>query len=197
MKKIKSIKDVQNFLKEIPNLNCGGCGIAALSIARWIQSNMNASCLFLFGQDYQETYVQNMKAELNRNNKPSSASHIGILVFDHNSDKQYVIDSEGTFNAFNYSYINTVSEDFLLRSINQCDEWNESFNRIYVPKIADVLDIELSDVDLRTIIEFENGVEPIFYNKQYLKDSDAEAKMRALNDISKAIDSMQSSYCFA
>ena len=113
------------------------------------------------------------------------------------SDTQFVIDSDGTFNAFEYSYINTVDEDFLLRSINQCDEWNESFERTHVPKIADTLNINLSDVDLRTLIEFQRGVDPIFYNKHYCKKSDDEAKIQALSDISKELDTVQSLSCFS
>ena len=41
--KIKTLKQVQKFLSNIPNINRGGCGISALALYRWLENNGNIS----------------------------------------------------------------------------------------------------------------------------------------------------------
>jgi len=149
---VKTIKDVQQILCRIPSINYGGCGISALAIARWLRkSELRVSTRFIFGQRDYKTFKQNAKAQISVNNKPSSASHIGVLIYDYTNNKQMVIDCDGTFDITSYSYANLSDEKFLLKSINECDQWNQDFDRIpYVQIIAEELDIDLSDVDLRT-----------------------------------------------
>jgi len=152
MSEIKTIKDVQHVLQRVPKIHAGGCGVAALAISRWIcKSNMRASTVFVFGHRDRETYDQNHKAEMNSNNKPGSASHIGVIIYDYYNDKQMIIDANGTYDMTSYYYLNTIGNaDFMLRSINQIGEWNDSFDRRHVERIAKELDIDLSDIDIRT-----------------------------------------------
>ena len=165
--KVETLNDVRRVLRDIPTINNGGCGIAALAIARWLRKSdhVRASCMIIYGQMDYETYKRNNEAQINRSNSPGSAYHIGVLIYDYDENKQMVIDVNGTFDVTQYSYANISDEIFLLKSVNECDQWNQAFiRRRFVKKIADELDIDLSDVDLRSEKEYKTfGSSPIFY----------------------------------
>lgn len=165
----ETIEEVQAVLREIPNINNGGCGIAALSIHRWLKESMlHASAMIVFGQRDYNTFKQNAQAQIDTSNKPGAASHIGVLIYDYTNNKQMVIDCDGTFDITEYSYANLTDDKFLLKSINVCDAWNHLFRRKnHVKNIADALGIDLSDVDLRSKYEYiDEETKPIYYSKE-------------------------------
>lgn len=170
--KIETLEDVQRFLKTVPSINCGGCGIAALAIGRWLKkSNLVASAVYVFGQRDLETFNQNARAQADPSSKPGSASHVGVIVYDYAKKTQSIIDCGGTFDITSYSYSNLGDEKFLLKSINACDEWNPSFRRRHVKEIAEALDIDLRDVDLRTKHEYLGDEPPRFYSTEEVENT--------------------------
>ena len=145
---MKSIKSVQNVLGRIPDINCGGCGISALAMYRWLKDNDklvgDESFTYLY-VSYDSSFTENDSIlKEKKNHKLKSASH--IMLF-HNGR---LIDSDG--NAVQNRYINRhnkITEDSLLYSINfSC--WNDDFDRKeYVPFIEQKLGVELSDVKIK------------------------------------------------
>lgn len=138
------------------DLHAGGCGIAALALARWIKkSDMRATVLFVLGQNDTGCYTTNASAVLDSTIEPDSASHIGLIVYDFDNNQQHIIDSRGLFDMGNYSFINVFSsESIMVRSINRVNRWNERFSREFVKDIAERLDVDMSDIDCRTPQEY-------------------------------------------
>ena len=78
-KKIKKIKDVQDFLSEIPNINLGGCGVSALSMYRWLEKNNeldNSKFIFLYNN--QEHYLNNSNVLKEGDGSPLPPTHCCI-----------------------------------------------------------------------------------------------------------------------
>lgn len=189
MSEVKTIADVQHQLRQIPAINSGGCGIAALAISRWLRkSPLHATSMIMYGHHDFGTYKQNNEAMINRENKPGSASHIGVLIYDHTNDKQMAIDCNGTFDISTYSYANICDEAFLLKSINEVGEWNYAFSRIpNVKALADALDIDLSDVDIRSKSEYREGKIPFKSYKKEEKDLSGLTEIERTFELAKAI----------
>jgi len=155
--KVTTLTEARAAIAGIPGLHQGGCGIAALALARWIKnSNMAATTLFVLGDNSGCYYRTNVSAIIDSSIEPDSCSHIGLIVYDfNNNNQQYIIDARGIYDMGEYLYINIVSkEQIMVRSINRVDRWNDSFDRRNVAEIAKRLGIDLSDIDCRTRSEF-------------------------------------------
>lgn len=156
-----TFEDVQAAINQVPNINQGGCGIAALAMARWIKKNNPNWMTYLFVMGHDDVGAFKLNAEVLANTtklEPTSASHIGLIVYDHEKNTQKIVDCNTIFNMLQYKYVNTFhSEKVLLKSINRVDHWNKDFDRINVASIANVLDIDLSDIDCRTNKEYCNN----------------------------------------
>lgn len=127
------------YLKTIPDINNGGCGIAALALYRVIKdSGVKTEFVTLTDLDY---IKNNNSKRISNNEYPTSNSHIVLVV----NDIPY--DSNGRYYMGEYDYhIPFNSEELLLEAINE-DSWNRAFDRDrYTPLIAKHLNIDLSDI---------------------------------------------------
>lgn len=156
-----TFEDVQAAINQVPNINQGGCGIAALAMARWIKKNNPNWMTYLFVMGHNDVGSFKLNAQVVANAtelEPTSASHIGLIVYDHMHDTQKIVDCNSVYNMLAYDYVNTFhDEKVLLKAINRIDHWNDAFNRKHVATIAQVLDIDLSDIDCRTHQEYRNN----------------------------------------
>lgn len=163
--KVETLSQARAALAQIQSINSGGCGIAALALARWIKkSEMRATTHFVMGSHLRECFVANSTAQVDTAIQPDSCSHIGLIIYDFDENSQKIIDSRGLFDMGSYAYNTIVSrEDILVKAINRVDRWNPSFKRRdNVPIIEQVLDIDLSDIDCRS-------------HEQYTEEKESEA----------------------
>jgi len=156
-----TFEDVQKSIAQVPNINWGGCGIAALAMARWIKKNKEdrMGYLFVMGHNDVESFKLNSEVLANATKlEPTSASHIGLIVYDYMTETQKIVDCDSTYNMLAYDYVNTFhDEKVLLKAINRIDRWNTGFERKHVATIAEVLGIDLSDIDCRSTKEYCNN----------------------------------------
>lgn len=163
--KVETLSQARAALAQIQSINAGGCGIAALALARWIKkSEMRATTHFVMGSHHRECFVANSTAQVDTAIQPDSCSHVGLVIYDFDENSQQIIDSRGLFDMGSYAYNAIVSkEDILVKAINRVDRWNPRFKRRdNVPTIEQVLDIDLSDIDCRS-------------HEQYTEEKESEA----------------------
>lgn len=146
--KIKTFEKLTEFLNEIPDINYGGCAIAAVTMYRWLKSNDKLS------EDTEIVYCYKSESNFEFNDKalksiindpPESCSH---AVLHHNNT---YYDSEGDLgNNFveKYDFTHHIkNESFVIESINNVNYWNPSFEREKeVKKIKKTTGIDLSDI---------------------------------------------------
>lgn len=149
---MNTLDEVRRFLNRIDEVNCGGCGIAALAIYRWLKKRnlLKGDEKFVFMYVYEDDVFSGnekfFKGEYDELNAPS---HIVLKIGDR------LVDSTNRSNEmledrYNKKHLG-ISEEILLKTINH-NSWNDSFYREEnVPVIEKVLDINLNDV----ILEFE------------------------------------------
>lgn len=176
--KTVTFEDVQKEIDRIPDINYGGCGIAALAMARWIKkyNHNRMTSLFVMGHNNVDAFKLNadVLAKVIKQ-KPTAAEHIGLIVYDRITKKQMIVDCNSVYDMTRYDYVNTFrDEKLLLDSINRVDHWNPVFDRNHVTTIAQALNIDLSDVDCRTKKKFQDDEiaetsAPITMKAKYLK----------------------------
>lgn len=157
---LTTLEEVREVIRNVPDINQGGCGIAALAISRWINKNMyvRTKVVFVLGYDDSYRFKINNKAIL-KEEDPTSATHIGLIIYDEAAGDQKIIDCRKTFYMTNYEYTNTFADPrILLKAINKIGKWNSDFDRSNVAYIAKLLDIDLSDVDCRTESEYDKSL---------------------------------------
>lgn len=143
---IKTLKDVRKFLTNIPFINYGGCGIAALAIIRWIKKNFNEDISYIY---FVHTMFNPYISENNQFVKEGKGmiyapSHVYISfrgkIFDVNSY---------TKKTDMLSPLQFKSEEVLVMALNNVKSWNCAFNRHdAIQKIEAYLDISLSDIKI-------------------------------------------------
>lgn len=143
---LESFDQVRNFLNNIENINCGGCGISALAMYRWLKKHGQTTeqTTFCFLENDYSNHKTNQEYHTNKEVVLRASCHI-LLFYDGQT-----IDSNGYHSTCSYDY-NLVekSEEFLLAMINNVWTWNFMFNRKeHVKNIAKTLGIDLSDVKL-------------------------------------------------
>jgi len=142
---MKTLKDVQEFINSIPDINSGGCGVAALAMYRWLKKNdmLKKTTMFHFLHSYDGYLYETNKRYVEKNEgKPSACSHIGLIHGNR------TIDCEGFINTREYKYkIRTSNENMLVLAVNNVNDWNSMFDRKHVKTIAKKLDIDMSDVN--------------------------------------------------
>jgi hypothetical protein len=133
---------VQNFLNEIPNINCGGCGISAYAMFLWLRKmNMlteDVKVVFLHHSYSERDFQTNQSFYLQGVGNPVAPEHVAL------TRNGFMIDSSGVYKKENeYDYHLAVSidkaEDFLVNSLND-NNWNSWFDR---PNIAPMIEKEL------------------------------------------------------
>lgn len=119
-----------NQINQIPNINFGGCAIVSLAVQRYLnQRNIQSKIVFSYRWRRPKGYLK-------------SCNHSYLKI------GKYLYDSEKVYDKVpNYKRI--IQDEYdLINCINREDEWNDSFNRRkYVPKIAKILDVDLSDIE--------------------------------------------------
>ena len=145
---------VQNFLNEIPNINCGGCGLSAYAMYLWLRKNNmldeNTQIVFLHHSYSERDFQTNQSFYLQGVGNPVAPEHVVI------SRNGKYIDSNGVYTKANeYSFKLAVSlekaEDFLVNSLND-NNWNSWFNR---PCVAPMIEKELG-ITFRADMRREN-----------------------------------------
>ena len=149
---MKHFTEVLRYLNSIENINCGGCGVVALAVYRWLEKHnklKDAKIVFLYDYTARRLYDVNYQILNNLSNGiPEGAPHIILERLN-----KY-FDSDGYLKkrCINYKYSSKliVNAEFLLKALNsnaRLGSWNKAFNRKkQIPKIAKKLKIDLSDV---------------------------------------------------
>jgi hypothetical protein len=138
----KTFHAARKLLDTIPNINRGGCGIAALALARWARQHSKKTGGFMFVDfDYGETCEHNQDA--------LSCNDIDALVVPNHIAIKYAGRWYDTNEADVYSewvIEDNITENILLYIINK-GSWNLCFDRCkQVRVIETLLGIDLSDV---------------------------------------------------
>ena len=142
---MKTFKEVRQYLNSIPDINCGGCAIAALAMQRWLKKNRNKESIIVYYHSFysSESYHVNQKYNLGIVKYPSSCTHATVRV----SSKNY--DSEGLHKTSRYFRKIILDEKGIIKSINRYSIWNDDFDRKYIKEIECKLDIDLSDIKVK------------------------------------------------
>lgn len=143
----KKIGDVQEYLSNIPHINLGGCGIAAITMYRWLEKHNKldeTKFVFMYESDEQELFRNNKRVMVEHKGIPMAPSHCCLF---HSGE---FIDSKGNANLARFPLCQFVEEeDFIKRAVNNVDDWNTSFNRKKIKEIAEHLNLDLSDIKIK------------------------------------------------
>lgn len=141
---VKTFTEVRRYLNAVPHINNGGCGVSALAMYRWLHKNNqldNTKFVFLYNDE--STFKNNSQALHNKLCTVEAPTHVVLL------HKGKFIDCEKEVNLSEWGeFIQVVDESELLeRGLDEGD-WNEAFNRNYIPKIERKLKVDLSDIPI-------------------------------------------------
>jgi len=144
--KITELDDVKEYLKSIPSLHYGGCGIAALAIKRWLKKHKNIDSHIIYGFTNKHDYYRPNAIAIEKNdlNAVSSCSHAGVCI----NGETTIFDVKTVWSKDEFPYYLTMPEEFVVPSLN-VNRWNSCFDRSHIKDIANKLKIDLSDVKLR------------------------------------------------
>ena len=137
---IENFEDVRKYLSGIPSINDGGCGIAALSMYRWLEKNKNEKSFFICCYTDSENCQNNLSYLGKDKDKLSAPSHCGI---EHGNK---FLDSRSTIPIVMYNDLHFTNEKGMLELINYGKEWNLQFKKENTKEISKRLGINLSDV---------------------------------------------------
>ena len=141
---INSLKEAQEELNKIPNINRGGCAISALALYRWIMKNENIKYRrlhFVFSFSTEEELKENKKRKKS-NEIGESCSHVALYY------KGRYRDSEGE-HPYLKRYQLRCDEDFVIKAINnEKAGWAKGFDRKHIRTISKKLKIDLSDLKI-------------------------------------------------
>mgnify|MGYP007044048173 FL=1 len=145
------MRNIAEALRDIdlPDINSGGCGIAALAALRLAKKhNEEVNIVLLYKSDEKNWFESNQSLIKSGNIKDAFVpSHVAI-IFD-----GITVDTSGIVEDYSYSYSQSdISEDELITLINHGD-WNDRFQRDKdIPRIEKILGINLDDVKLQVIL---------------------------------------------
>jgi hypothetical protein len=143
---IKSFEDVQEYLNGIPCINCGGCGISALVMFRWLKKNgQEVELVFLYDSYYEYCKDNNQRVMEKHEGEPDVPPHCCIRI-----KKRTYIDSEGSKRMVKRYNIRQIVPEWLLIDALRIHDWNHMFERTtyLMNKISEDLGIDLSDVPI-------------------------------------------------
>jgi len=147
-----TLTKVRRILASIPAIGAGGCAIAALAMKRYLDVNKitpeDFKFVYLYSYDDLADYNSNSKilANTRQDGKdltatPSSCSHIIIYA------NGLYMDAKKPIDVSLYSFVHHINNEvFVVNSINNIRQWNDTFDRRYVKIIAYKLAINLSDI---------------------------------------------------
>jgi hypothetical protein len=130
MKENRRFKLALKRLNTIPNINRGGCLVAAYHL----HLRFGCQIVHLDYMDYDVKGFLNNQAFINGNSKKASSAYHFAVTFDKGMT---LYDSRGKLNPNNYTTLlipNEKTKEFVQNSLkNGC--WNPMFNRKYLPKL--------------------------------------------------------------
>lgn len=141
---LDNFQDVYLFLSWIPSINLGGCGVAALSMYRWLEKNEGQRPPIILLYSSERRYNSNLKyLEKGKKRNLQIPNHcvIGYPFEDFNEIiKKW---------SYEFYWNQITDEEGILKMLNNGKNWGHRFNRENIPKISERLGIDLSDVCLR------------------------------------------------
>jgi hypothetical protein len=149
----KSLQEVQDFLRDLPFVNQGGCGLSALAMYRWLKKHGMAgrkTCFYLLN-DTASLHRNNKKYLSNKGGQPCACGHAVL----HYKGRYY--DCHGEYDIKKYKYRLKIDERFMVEALNNLSSWNSDFPRdLLQPRIEKKLGISLADVVSEEPLCFEN-----------------------------------------
>lgn len=146
-----SFKEASEKLATIPFIKDGGCGIVALSLWRVCQNTKrkphNIKLVTLYGNaEPGNSFNVNLEFINNGSTTPQPCWHFALLV------NNQIIDESGAVDMSYFQKMLIIPEEktemFLVKAINNYG-WNSAFDReTFVPKIEEMLNINLKDIRL-------------------------------------------------
>lgn len=135
-----------NLLSSIPDINAGGCGIAAYAIAEFFRSKgCEANIVYLYSSYDFERYFSNGRFMDGQTERATSCTHAVVKVYKECGYELY--DSDGLFNnECKYEYSQEMTDDAVVASINNIDQWNSMFDRDHIQSIEEELSIDIPAV---------------------------------------------------
>jgi hypothetical protein len=137
---MNTLTEVRQYLSSVPNINFGGCGIAALSMFRWCKDrNTDVQLICL---EIEETEAESNLKKLSKGISTGLRApyHCGIAI------DLSIIDCEEENLQERNEITYLMDEDEMVDMINTGKGWNDSFDRDYIRDIEDQLSIDLSDI---------------------------------------------------
>jgi hypothetical protein len=133
---MKSFKETRQYLENVPYINLGGCGIAALALYDAAQKEgKKVDIAYLYHKWWgNHAREHNHKFKEGKVKKAHACEHVLVRV----GNRYY--DSTGVVNI-KYASIwhlidKGITRDHLVASVNNKDVWNDTFERKkYLPKI--------------------------------------------------------------
>jgi hypothetical protein len=141
---ITDFNDVLSYLNDIPNINEGGCAIAALAMYKWLEENdeLAYDTCVVYLMDEEEAEINNKAYEaFPRHSNIKACIH---ALLQHNGNR-FDCTGGNVLHRRHEDELEIEDMDFLVASINS-DNWNIMFNREYVSDIEQNLSIDLSNI---------------------------------------------------
>ncbi len=137
MKQFENIFQVQKFLRGIPDIDFGGCGIAALVIYDYlVANNVEAEIVFAY-YSYDPDYETNLSAIQNGGGELKACAHAMVKV------NGLFHDCRGERRINTYASHHTISRELAVKSLN-CSGWNDIFKRWrYLPVIEKAIGYDI------------------------------------------------------
>ena len=135
-KEIKTFLQLRRYLQTIPCINEGGCGIAALTMFRWLKQRGESSEIVFY-------YNSKSKKSFNANEAcmgVDSCSHAYVKY------KQKLYDTERLQTDGRLRHM--MSESMVVKSVNNKKNWSSNFDRDFIPYIQKDTGVDLSDLNL-------------------------------------------------
>ncbi len=141
--KMETFEEVQEYLKDIPCIDTGGCGVSLLGMYKWLKKNKDIEGVkFIFLYKNKSVYLNNEEILRNkRTGNPEAPAHCCLYY------KGQFIDCKGIINMEKFTWFQLIDEEaFVKKAIDNKDTWNEMFDRQQILEIEKELEIDFSDI---------------------------------------------------
>jgi hypothetical protein len=142
MKQIKTFLQLRRYLQAIPYIDEGGCGIAALTMFRWLKQHQKPSEIVYFYNDRSKDSFQTNESVLKYGIFVGavSCSHAYIRL----EGKLYDTNGRQTDSRQHH----TVTEALAVESIKNKVGWSSPFDRDFIQFIMEDTGVDLTDVKI-------------------------------------------------
>jgi len=134
------LEDLRFFLSNLPSINEGGCGIAALAMYKLLQSiGIESKIVYMHKSYALSSALNNLNFDAGNSVQPDAATHICLFY------EGKFIDCNKEIDPSEYKYILFADESKLLKSLKLAHRWNSDFNREQnIPEIEKFLGFRLN-----------------------------------------------------